>query len=122
MYRVKAYDSYNAQSGYTTSTKRTVDNNTAPTITTSSAANLGTKSSGFTISYSVDDKDAGDTLTVTEKLDGTTKRTYTATRKGIMAVIYATLIVKGKKTLDQVPALIRKQVEEILKDLEVEVE
>lgn len=81
MYRVKAYDSYNAQSGYTTSTKRTVDNNTAPTITTSSAANLGTKSSGFTISYSVDDKDAGDTLTVTEKLNGTTKRTYTATRK-----------------------------------------
>lgn len=81
MYRVKAYDGYNAQSGYTTSTKRTVDNNTAPTITTSSAANLGTKSSGFTISYSVDDKDAGDTLTVTEKLDGTTKRTYTATRK-----------------------------------------
>ena len=81
MYRVKAYDSYGAQSGYTTSTKRTVDNNTAPTITTSSAANLGTKSSGFTISYSVDDKDAGDTLTVTEKLDGTTKRTYTATRK-----------------------------------------
>lgn len=81
MYRVKAYDSYNAQSGYTTSTKRTVDNNTAPTITTSSAANLGTKSSGFTISYSVDDKDAGDTLTVTEKLDSTTKRTYTATRK-----------------------------------------
>ena len=81
MYRVKAYDSYNAQSGYTTSTKRTVDNNTTPTITTSSAANLGTKSSGFTISYSVDDKDAGDPLTVTEKLDGTTKRTYTATRK-----------------------------------------
>lgn len=81
MYRVKAYDSYNAQSGYTTSTKRTVNNNTTPTITTSSAANLGTKSSGFTISYSVDDKDAGDTLTVTEKLDGTTKRTYTATRK-----------------------------------------
>lgn len=81
MYRVKAYDSYNAQSGYTTSTKRPVDNNTAPTITTSSAANLGTKSSGFTVSYSVDDVDASDTLTVTEKLDGATKRTYTPTRK-----------------------------------------
>lgn len=81
MYRVKAYDSYDAQSGYTTSTKRTVDNNSAPTITTSSAANLGTKSSGFTISYSVDDEDAVDTLTVTEKLDGTTKRTYTAVRR-----------------------------------------
>lgn len=38
-----------------------------------------------------------------------------------MAVVYATLIVKGKKTIDQVPALIRPQVEEILRDLEVEV-
>ena len=38
-----------------------------------------------------------------------------------MAVVYATLIVKGKKTLDQVPALIRGQVEQILADLEVEV-
>ena len=38
-----------------------------------------------------------------------------------MAVVYATLIIKGKKTLDQVPALIKPQVEEILKDLEVEV-
>lgn len=38
-----------------------------------------------------------------------------------MAIIYATLIIKGKKTLDQVPALLRKQVEEILKDLEVEI-
>lgn len=39
----------------------------------------------------------------------------------VMAVVYATLIVKGKKTLEQVPALIRSQVEEILADLEVEV-
>lgn len=38
-----------------------------------------------------------------------------------MAIIYATLIIKGKKTLNQVPALLRKQVEEILKDLEVEI-
>ena len=38
-----------------------------------------------------------------------------------MAVVYATLIVKGKKTIDQVPSLIRKQVEEILADLEVTV-
>jgi hypothetical protein len=44
-------------------------------------------------------------------------------RKGdnIMAVIYATLIVKGKKTIDQVPVIIREQVKEILKDLEVEI-
>lgn len=39
----------------------------------------------------------------------------------VMAVVYATLIVKGKKTLEQVPALIRDQVEEILVDLEVQV-
>ena len=39
----------------------------------------------------------------------------------VMAVVYATLIIKGRKTLDQVPALLRKQVEEILADLEVEV-
>ena len=103
MYRVKAYDSYNAQSGYTTSTKRTVDNNTAPTITTSSAASLGTKSSGFTISYSVDDVDASDTLTVTEKLDGTTKRTYTPTRKATNSFAvtgeYFQKITNGSHTL-----------------------
>ena len=82
-YRVKAYDSYNAESGYQTSTVRTVDNNTAPTITCANASgsNLGTKTSGFTVSYSVDDVDSGDTLTVTEQLDGVTKRTFSATRK-----------------------------------------
>ena len=38
-----------------------------------------------------------------------------------MAIVYATLIIKGKKTIDQVPPLLRKQVEEILKDCEVEI-
>lgn len=38
-----------------------------------------------------------------------------------MAVVYATLIIKGKKTIDQVPALLREQVKEILADLEVSV-
>ena len=44
-------------------------------------------------------------------------------RKGdnIMAIIYVTLIFKGKKTINQVPAIIREQVKEILKDLEVEI-
>ena len=37
-----------------------------------------------------------------------------------MAVVYATLIVKGRKTLEQVPALLREQVKDILLDLEVE--
>ena len=38
-----------------------------------------------------------------------------------MAVVYATLIVKGLKTIDQVPGLIKTQVEEILTALEIEV-
>ena len=40
----------------------------------------------------------------------------------VMAIIYATLIVKGKKTLAQVPAIIKPQVIEILKDLEIDIE
>jgi hypothetical protein len=39
-----------------------------------------------------------------------------------MAEVYANLIRRGRKTIEQVPALIRKKVEKILKDLEVEVE
>ena len=39
----------------------------------------------------------------------------------IMAIIYATLIIKGKKTLAQVPALLKEQVKQILMHLEVEV-
>lgn len=38
-----------------------------------------------------------------------------------MAVIYATLIVKSLKTMEQVPLLIRDQVQEILDALEVQV-
>ena len=37
-----------------------------------------------------------------------------------MAVIYATLIVKGRKTFSQVPDLIKEQVRQILIDLECE--
>ncbi len=37
-----------------------------------------------------------------------------------MAVIYATLIVKGKKTFDQVPEKLKDQVKQILLDLERE--
>ena len=39
----------------------------------------------------------------------------------VMAVVYATLIIKGRKTIDQVPAIIRDEVKQIPKDLEVEV-
>ena len=36
-----------------------------------------------------------------------------------MAMVYATLIIKGKKTIDDAPAVIRPQVIQILKDLDV---
>lgn len=39
----------------------------------------------------------------------------------VMAVVHATLIIKGRKTVDQVPAIIRDEVKQILKDMEVEV-
>lgn len=76
-YRVKAYDSYNAESTYTTSPTRTVDNNTAPAITCSSSGDLGTKNAGFSIPYSVNDVD-GDTVTVKELMDDTQKRSFAA--------------------------------------------
>ncbi len=80
-YRVKAYDSYNAVSGYMASAERTVNNNELPTITCSNAdhSNIGVKSEGFSISYSVNDEDASDILTVTETIDGAAKRSFTAT-------------------------------------------
>ncbi len=37
-----------------------------------------------------------------------------------MAVIYATLIIKGKKTFAQVPIKIQEQVRQVLIDLECE--
>ena len=40
----------------------------------------------------------------------------------VMAVVYATLIVKGKKTLEDVPALLKEQVREILSALDAEVQ
>ena len=56
----------------------TVSVNTAPTITNTSGTQLGEKNAAFSYSYTVSDAD-GDTISVTEKLDGKT----TATRTGI---------------------------------------
>lgn len=40
-------------------------------------------------------------------------------RKQRMAIIYATLIVKGKKTFAQVPDVIKPQVKQVLIDLDL---
>lgn len=37
----------------------------------------------------------------------------------IMAIIYATLIIKGKKTFAEVPARIQDQVKQVLVDLDL---
>lgn len=72
-YRVRAYDAYNAYSGYATSEARAVDNNRPPKITSefASGSDLGVKDEGFSITYTVTDPDnnTGD-VAVTESLDG----------------------------------------------------
>lgn len=77
-YRVRAYDRNNAYSGYVTSQSRPVNNNITPVITClqTSGADLGIKDGGFSVAYSVEDPD-GDSMTVTEAIDGVTKRTFT---------------------------------------------
>lgn len=58
----------------------TVSTNTAPAINASST-NLGEKNAPFDFGYTVADAD-GDTLTVTEKLDGKTTKTRTGVASG----------------------------------------
>lgn len=58
----------------------TVSVNTAPTVSTDGAA-LGEKNTAFAWRYTVTDAD-GDTLTITEKLDGKTTKTRTGVASG----------------------------------------
>lgn len=78
-YRVRAYDGHGAYSGYTASTAREVNNNTAPAIQCEqeSGADLGAVSEGFSIDYSASDAD-GDAVAVTEAVDGKPLRQFTA--------------------------------------------
>lgn len=38
-----------------------------------------------------------------------------------MTMVYATLIIKGVKTIDDVPAVIKPKVIQILKDLDIDI-
>lgn len=78
-YRVRAFDSHAAYSGYATSPARAVNNNVAPVITCErdNGSDLGTKTEGFAVAYSAGDAD-GDPVTVTESIDGQLLRTFTA--------------------------------------------
>ena len=103
-YRVRSYDAYNAVSGYTTGTARTVNNNRAPTVTcdTASGSDLGIKDAGFSIAYSVGDED-GDDLTVTEAIDGVELGTRPATpgESGVLPVDGDTFfkLLNGRHTI-----------------------
>lgn len=77
-YRVRAYDADGDYSGYTTSATRTVVNNNPPVITSSLSGDLGTKSAGFTVPYTVTDEEGG-TVTVAEQVGNLVKRTHTPT-------------------------------------------
>jgi hypothetical protein len=55
--------------------------NSAPVVS-GADSNLGNKSSSFTVDYTVNDSDTGDTLTVTEKVDGMTLRTINNAVRG----------------------------------------
>lgn len=76
-YRVRAYDNLDACGAYTSSEVRTVDNNFAPVIACALSGDMGVKREGFSVPYSVSDKD-GDAITVTEAADGVTLRTFLA--------------------------------------------
>ncbi len=78
VYRVRAYDSFAAYSSYTTSPSRTIDNNTAPVIACDLSGDLGEKSEGFSIQYTIKDAEKQE-VTVTEKVGDMVKRTYKAT-------------------------------------------
>ena len=76
-YRVKARDTYGSESAYVTSSAVPVIHNQPPVISGQNA-DLGTKSGDFSYKYTVTDPD-GDTVTVVEKVDETTLRSYTPT-------------------------------------------
>lgn len=71
----------------------TVSVNTAPTVSTDGAA-LGRKNAAFAWKYTVRDAD-GDTLTVTEKLDGKTTKTRTGVASGTALTFEQTASAAG---------------------------
>lgn len=78
--------------------------NAPPVINYSGSADLGDKTEGFNVTYSVTDAD-GNAVTVTEKMDGAAKRTYSPaldTYQQFQAVLPANwqTILNGPHTLD----------------------
>lgn len=78
-YRVKAYDSYGAESGYRTSNLITVVNNSTPVIS-GKDTDLGGKKAPFIIDVSVSDRD-NDPVDLIAKLNGSVIKTITNAKK-----------------------------------------
>ncbi|WP_050698601.1 DUF6273 domain-containing protein [Anaeromassilibacillus senegalensis] len=76
-YRIKAYDSMDAESDYKTSETRNVINNMPPIIS-GNDSDLGLKTEAFSLTYTVTDPDGG-TVAVVEKIDGVQIRRFTTT-------------------------------------------
>ena len=78
--------------------------NSPPVINYSGASDLGTKTAGFTLNYTVTDPD-NDSVSVTEKLSGVTKRTFspilgaTQTFQAVLADSDFQTILNGSQTL-----------------------
>ncbi len=80
-WRVRAKDSKDAYSAYTTSQVKTVTHNADPTVS-GADANLGAVTSPPSRAYTVGDVDDGDTLTIVEALDGSEVRTIEDAERG----------------------------------------
>lgn len=80
-YRVRAKDSKDAYSAYTTSPTRTVTHNVDPTIS-GTDQNLGVVSTPPSYQYTVGDTDEADILEVVESLDGVEVRTIEEAVRG----------------------------------------
>ena len=80
-WRVRAKDSKDAYSTYTTSQAKTVTHNADPTVS-GADANLGAVTSPPSRAYTVGDVDNGDTLTIVEALDGSEVRTIADAERG----------------------------------------
>lgn len=93
------YDSYGVRPAFilpstlVVSDDGTVSVNTAPTVSTDGAA-LGRKNAAFAWKYTVRDAD-GDTLTVTEKLDGKTTKARTGVASGTALTFEQTASAAG---------------------------
>jgi hypothetical protein len=91
-YRVRAFNTSGLESANNTSTVRNVVNNRPPSIDGANGS-LGVQSAAFTQNYVVTDPDVGDTLTVTETLNGTLIRQYNPTSGAPQTL---TVILRGR--------------------------